>query len=151
MDDITTPGAQRPEAGREPAIDAPSHPTIDPGLQAVLDRLARIEARLAAIEAAAGAQAAAPAPAAANALGEFARQAQARTQAAWAALTATGAPPQGAGPPLLAANGSIVAPPRRSALATAALVVLALLAALLAIEVAEELFDGLRHLLRKLF
>lgn len=73
---------------------------------------------------------------------------QDRARAAWTALTAP-VPQDGVASRI--AGGGTAAAPGRSPLGTAALVVLALVAVLLAVEAAEHILHGLRHMVRRIF
>jgi hypothetical protein len=73
---------------------------------------------------------------------------QDRAHAAWLALTA---PAPQAGVVSAGAGGGAASAPRRNWLGTAALVVLALVAVLLAAEAAEHILRGLRHMVRRIF
>lgn len=90
-------------------------------------------------------------------LAAAATTARTRAGAAWAALR--GQPPAPSAAPGVASGpdgaghpaGAPAARRQRSALATVSLILLGLLAALVAIELIEEIWHGLRHVLRWIF
>lgn len=116
-------------------------PAAADAIARLCDQVARLEARLERVEA----RVEAPAPAAR--LGGMVDAARSRAGAAWAAMTAAGPDEPGAG----ATAGQPAGAARRSAVGLMGMIVVALLAAWVAVEIADELFRALRRLLRWLF